>query len=36
VLDGVDNKNKIVGFDSSSAQSIEPVIDAIEGVERIV
>jgi hypothetical protein len=30
VLDGVDNKNKIVGFDSSSAQSIEPVIDAIQ------
>src|SRR3981081_2283971 len=30
VLDGIDNKNKIVGFDSSSAQSIEPVIDAIQ------
>ena len=30
LLDGVDNKNKIVGFDSSSAQSIEPVIDAVQ------
>ena len=30
ILDGIDNKNKIVGFDSSSAQSIEPVIDAIQ------
>jgi hypothetical protein len=28
LLDGVDNKNKIVGLDGSSAQSIEPVIDA--------
>ena len=30
VLDGIDNKNKIVGFDSSDAQSIEPIIDAIQ------
>lgn len=30
VLDGIDNKNKIVGFDSSDAESIEPVIDAIQ------
>ncbi len=30
VLDGIDNKNKIVGFDSSPAQSIEPVVDAIQ------
>lgn len=30
LLDGIDNKNKIVGFDSSSAQSIEPVIDSVE------
>jgi Carboxypeptidase regulatory-like domain/TonB dependent receptor len=30
VLDGIDNKNKIVGFDSSAAQSIEPVIDALQ------
>ncbi len=30
LLDGIDNKNKIVGFDNSTAQSIEPVIDAIE------
>jgi hypothetical protein len=30
VLDGIDNKNKIVGFDSSDAQSIEPVLDAIQ------
>lgn len=30
MLDGIDNKNKIVGFDSSSAQSIEPVIDAVQ------
>jgi hypothetical protein len=30
VLDGIDNKNKIVGFDSSSAQSIDPIIDAIQ------
>jgi outer membrane receptor protein involved in Fe transport len=30
LLDGIDNKNKIVGFDSSAAQSIEPVIDSVE------
>jgi hypothetical protein len=30
LLDGLDNKNKIVGFDSSAAQSIEPVIDSVE------
>jgi hypothetical protein len=30
VLDGIDNKNKIVGFDSSDAESIEPVLDAIQ------
>ena len=30
LLDGIDNKNKIVGFDNSSAQSIEPVIDSVE------
>jgi hypothetical protein len=30
LLDGIDNKNKIVGFDSSSAQSIEPVIDSVQ------
>ncbi len=29
LLDGIDNKNKIVGFDNSAAQSIEPIIDAI-------
>ena len=29
LLDGIDNKNKIVGFDDSAAQSIEPIIDAI-------
>ncbi len=30
LLDGIDNKNKIVGFDSSAAQSIEPVIDGVQ------
>jgi hypothetical protein len=30
LLDGIDNKNKIVGFDSSAAQSIEPVIDSVQ------
>jgi TonB dependent receptor len=30
LLDGVDNKNKIVGFDNSAAQSIEPVIDSVQ------
>jgi hypothetical protein len=29
LLDGIDNKNKIVGFDDSAAQSIEPIIDAV-------
>jgi Carboxypeptidase regulatory-like domain/TonB dependent receptor len=29
LLDGIDNKNKIVGFDNSTAQSVEPVVDAI-------
>jgi hypothetical protein len=30
VLDGIDNKNKIVGFDSSDAESVEPIVDAIQ------
>jgi hypothetical protein len=30
LLDGIDNKNRILGFDSNSAQIIQPVIDAIE------
>jgi hypothetical protein len=30
LLDGLDNKNKIVGFDSSAAQAIEPVIDGMQ------
>ena len=30
MLDGIDNKNKIVGFDSSSAQSIEVNVDALQ------
>ncbi len=30
LLDGVDNKNKIVGFDNSTAQSVEPIVDAIQ------
>jgi len=30
LLDGVDNKNKIVGFDNSSAQSVEPVLDSVQ------
>ncbi|MFN7992054.1 MAG: TonB-dependent receptor [Bryobacteraceae bacterium] len=29
LLDGVDNRNKIVGFDNSPAQAIEPVLDAV-------
>jgi hypothetical protein len=29
LLDGIDNKNKIMGFDAATAQSVEPVIDAI-------
>ncbi len=30
LLDGIDNKNRIMGFDKSSAQVIQPVVDAIE------
>jgi hypothetical protein len=30
LLDGIDNKNKIVGFDSFVAQSIEPVLDSVQ------
>ena len=30
LLDGIDNKNKIVGFDNSAAQSIEPVLDGVQ------
>ncbi len=30
LLDGVDNKNRILGFDRSAAQIIQPVIDAIQ------
>jgi Carboxypeptidase regulatory-like domain/TonB dependent receptor-like, beta-barrel len=30
LLDGVDNKNRILGFDKNSAQIIQPVIDGIE------
>ncbi len=30
LLDGVENKNKILGFDRSAAQIIQPVIDAIQ------
>jgi hypothetical protein len=30
LLDGVDNKNRIMGFDQSSAQIIQPIIDAIQ------
>ena len=30
MLDGIDNKNKIVGFDSSAAQSIEVNVDALQ------
>jgi hypothetical protein len=29
LLDGVDNKNRIMGFDKSSAQIVQPIIDAI-------
>jgi hypothetical protein len=29
LLDGIDNKNRIMGFDKSSAQIVQPVIDAI-------
>lgn len=30
LLDGVDNRNRILGFDRSSAQTIQPVIDGIQ------
>jgi len=30
LLDGIDNKNKIVGFDNSAAQAIEPVLDGVQ------
>ncbi len=30
LLDGIDNKNRILGFDNNSAQIIQPVIDGIE------
>ena len=30
LLDGVDNKNRIMGFDATTAEAMEPVIDAIE------
>ncbi len=30
LIDGVDNKNRIMGFDKGSAQIIQPVIDAIQ------
>jgi outer membrane receptor protein involved in Fe transport len=30
LLDGVDNKNRIMGFDKSSAQVVQPIIDAIQ------
>ena len=30
LLDGIDNKNRIMGFDNSSAQIVQPIIDAIE------
>jgi hypothetical protein len=30
LLDGIDNKNRIMGFDTNSAQIIQPVIDAID------
>jgi len=30
LLDGVDNKNRIMGFDQSSAQIVQPIIDAIQ------
>src|ERR1051325_4818387 len=29
LLDGIDNRNRIMGFDKSSAQIIQPVVDAI-------
>ena len=30
LLDGIDNRNRIMGFDRSSAQIVQPVIDAIQ------
>ena len=30
LLDGVDNKNRILGFDKSSSQIVQPIIDAIQ------
>jgi hypothetical protein len=30
LLDGIDNRNRIMGFDKSSAQIVQPVIDAIQ------
>src|SRR5947209_3082500 len=30
LLDGIDNRNRIMGFDKSSAQIIQPVIDSIQ------
>jgi hypothetical protein len=30
LLDGVDNKNRIMGFDKSSSQIVQPIIDAIQ------
>jgi hypothetical protein len=30
ILDGVDNKNRIMGFDNGSAQIVQPIIDAIQ------
>jgi hypothetical protein len=30
LLDGIENKNRIVGFDNGTAQTIQPVLDAIQ------
>ena len=30
LLDGIENKNRIIGFDKSSAQIIQPIIDSIQ------
>lgn len=30
LLDGIDNKNRILGFDKSSSQIVQPIIDAIQ------
>ena len=30
LLDGVDNKNRILGFDKSSSQIVQPIVDAIQ------